>query len=370
MANALPRLEQELAKVRDRATGLAQELYGADVAYFKALAAAARQQLVLAAYHVCTQKYPKAFLKLSLAQRQQIQQELRHLGQQLEWQMLANLLAPTTELEDQLRSLLQSLGTGEGPPPQPSPDGSLGDRDPAPESKPETALEPRSETGLGIGPVPGADLELGPEIRLDLGATADRAAATDLPESPGSAPVPKPKAKTGPAPLTAAPDLSPEELPPALVARSGNPIQILGWQRSLEKAALASLHSFSQRANQRLRAAGILPRKPPLALLDMAHKNDLDLGAEVASSSPNLLELLLDSGEDDEDRDRPPQRLTAIHLRLAEIELADASVMARRPPLQQTVDRLASLCSQYEKLRQQYAIAQAEAAWRSSWFED
>jgi hypothetical protein len=359
MANALPRLEQELAKVRDRATALAQQLYGADVAYFKALAAAARQQLVLAAYHVCTQKYPKAFLKLSLAQRQQVQQELRHLGQQLEWQILANLLAPTTELEDQLRSLLQSLGTGDGPPSQPSPDGPPGDRDPAPESGPEIGLGVDSELGL----------EVGLEVGLDP-AIGDRPEPAESPEPSEPAPNLNPNPKTGPAPLTAAPDLSPEELPPALVARSGNPIQILGWQRSLEKAALASLHSFSQRANQRLRAAGILPRKPPLALLEMAHKNDLEIDAEVASSSPNLLELLLDSGDDGDDRDRPPQRLTAIHLRLAEIELADASVMARRPPLQQTVDSLASLCSQYEKLRQQYAIAQAEAAWRSSWFED
>ncbi|GAB4358195.1 MAG: hypothetical protein Fur0042_27630 [Cyanophyceae cyanobacterium] len=332
MANALSRLEQELAKVRERAAVLAQQLYGADVAYFKALAAAARQQLVLAGYHVCTQKYPKAFLKLSLAQRQQLQQELRHLGQQLEWQMLTNLVAPTTELEDQLRSLLQSLGPGDGPPPPPSSDGPQGDREATPEPPPEPT-EP----------------EMGADMERDPGAMADR---------------PEPAA-----PLTGAPDLSPEEVPPALMAQSGNPIQILGWQRSLEKAALASLHSFSQRANQRLRAAGILPRKLPLALLEMADKNDLDLGAEVAASSPNLLDLLLDSDEG-EGRDRPPQRLTAIHLRLAEIELADASVMARRPPLQQTVDALSSLCAQYEKLRQQYAIAQAEAAWRSSWFED
>lgn len=345
MANALPRLEQELAKVRERAAVLAQQLYGADVAYFKALAAAARQQLVLAGYHVCTQKYPKAFLKLSLAQRQRLQQDLRHLGQQLEWQVLTNLVAPTTELEDQLRSLLQSLGTAEVQPPQRDSTGAEGDREATPDLKPEFNPDLKPDAPSDSKPDP----DMGPGLERDPGAMADR---------------PEPDA-----PLTGAPDLSPEELPPALVARSGNPIQILGWQRSLEKAALASLHSFSQRANQRLRAAGILPRKPPLALLEMADKHDLDLGAEVASSSPNLLDLLLD-GDEGEGRDRPPQRLTAIHLRLAEIELADASVVARRPPLQQTVDALSSLCAQYEKLRQQYAIAQAEAAWRSSWFED
>jgi hypothetical protein len=41
-----------------------------------------RQQLVLAAYHLCTQAYPEAFLALSKAEREKLQESLRKLGRQ------------------------------------------------------------------------------------------------------------------------------------------------------------------------------------------------------------------------------------------------------------------------------------------------
>lgn len=347
MSNALPRLEKELAAVRDRAAEVARQLYGADVAYFSALAAASRQQLVRAVYHLCTRKYPKTFLKLSLNQRQDFQQTIRQVARELEWQLLHNLLEPAS-LEPDVRPRLTPLTPTDG-------------RD-------------RATTGDPSDPVPNpAPLELGdpaPGTAAlgDLGnATAGVSSAADATRAVADGPSVASELRWLGPPLTERPKPDPNTLPPALCAYAGNPLQIRSWQRSLEKSTLGLLQAFSQRANECLRAAAIVPHQLPLSLLEIAGKTDL--AAELPAGVPNLLDLAIDTSDDD-GTELPAVRIAAIHLRLPEIELADAAVVAGRAPLQQLADRLGRLCTQYEKLQQQYAIAEAEAAWRSSWFDD
>jgi hypothetical protein len=62
--------------------------------------------------------------------------------------------------------------------------------------------------------------------------------------------------------------------------------------------------------------------------------------------------------------------LLKIYLRLSDIEFADPLLMARRNQIRELSHRLDSLLKEYEKKQQERMIAEAEAAWRSSWFED
>ncbi|MEM1425499.1 MAG: hypothetical protein AAGF75_02935, partial [Cyanobacteria bacterium P01_H01_bin.130] len=84
MADSIPGLEAQLKSVDRDAQAIAQTLYGADRDYLAALGKVARQQLLLAAYQICTTQYPDEFLGLPLEQRQKLQEELKGAGRQLQ----------------------------------------------------------------------------------------------------------------------------------------------------------------------------------------------------------------------------------------------------------------------------------------------
>ncbi len=84
MADSIPGLEAQLKSVDRDAQAIAQTLYGADRDYLVALGKVARQQLLLAAYQICTTQYPDEFLGLPLEQRQKLQGELKEAGRQLQ----------------------------------------------------------------------------------------------------------------------------------------------------------------------------------------------------------------------------------------------------------------------------------------------
>ena len=82
MARAIELIERDIAALQAAIRAIATELYNAYASYLTTLGQALRKQLILASYHLCTQGYPENFLKLSLNQRQQLQQAIRNLGQE------------------------------------------------------------------------------------------------------------------------------------------------------------------------------------------------------------------------------------------------------------------------------------------------
>jgi hypothetical protein len=63
-------------------------------------------------------------------------------------------------------------------------------------------------------------------------------------------------------------------------------------------------------------------------------------------------------------------QLIAIQLRLSEIEFADTNVRTARNQVRQLESKLASLGREYHKRQRERTIAEAEAAWRASWFDE
>lgn len=80
MARPLDRIEQEILEQEQAARDLAAEFEQTYFNYLSALGQAVRQQLILAAYHICTQGYPQEFLELSVTEKQQLQERLREIG--------------------------------------------------------------------------------------------------------------------------------------------------------------------------------------------------------------------------------------------------------------------------------------------------
>jgi hypothetical protein len=115
-----------------------------------------------------------------------------------------------------------------------------------------------------------------------------------------------------------------------------------------------------------MQQSGILPKKVPDKILEAAAK--AELSTEVVSP-PNLLNLIVetDDGTDDESK---ITHIMAIRLRASEIEFGDTRLSAWRSKIREFSARLNRLNQDYENKHHELAIAEAEAAWRASWYDD
>ncbi|MBL1178704.1 hypothetical protein [Pantanalinema sp. GBBB05] len=303
MVGTVEQIEQDLAAIDKLIAELAEEFHQAYSSYLTVLGQAARQQLILASYHVCTQGYPTQFLDLSFSQRQQLQQQIRQLANQLQEDLLAQLYPPTPiELLDEQES---SAATSHS-----------------------ANLDPLTEL-----------------------LTPTEA----LPVEPSSEPPIEAEAK---------------------LPRSLTPTDLAHWREALEQSIAEELRTVSHAVNRLLQQAGVLPKQLPEPVLQAASKAEM---SDVAPHSPNLLNVLIASANDsaiEEDGEEPPSpspsvvHIVAIHLRLSDIEFANTPVTAARTRLRNFSARLKTIGREYYKKQQERAIAQAQDAWRASWFEE
>ncbi|HEY9670046.1 MAG TPA: hypothetical protein V6D11_01200 [Waterburya sp.] len=144
--------------------------------------------------------------------------------------------------------------------------------------------------------------------------------------------------------------------------------QLAKWQEKVEKAIARTLQKLSLKTNRLLQENGILPGKLPAVVLEAAAK--ADASGEVTTGSPNLLNLLMETESEDNAEDSTLTRIIAINLRLSEIEFADPALSASRHQIRHLSAKGNTLYRQYQKKQRERSVAQAEAAWRASWYED
>jgi hypothetical protein len=400
MMRTVERIDQELARLDQSVAAIAQEFHDTYRQYLTALGQAVQQQLVVASYHLCTHAYPERFLKLSLSQRQQLQQALRQLAKAAQPQLLqllhvartaakptrASSLASTASLLDMTDlAILQEIDDEvereiERARHQATHSIMDMDRD---ESEPEAmAIEPSAEAPAD--PLPDW-LEAIESLRSDL-------PDSDLPDSdlPNSAPPDADSnsdsaethlegdssgleshlaANASEAADLADPIDTPEPLPasdqpPPLPSQ---PKDLLQWQEQLEAGIIETLQTLSHRANRLLQQSEVLSGHLPEPVLEVASK--ADIATEATVSPPNLLHLLIET-DSEEEKEPTMTQLMAIRLRLSEIEFSDSPTTVWRSKIRDLSSQLNKLGRDYQKKQKERSIAEAEAAWRSSWFED
>jgi hypothetical protein len=284
MVGSIERIAQEIAVLEQAVTELAAEFHSSYATYLTGLGQSVRQQLILASYYVCTQGYPTSFLELPFGQRQQLQQMLKALAQQVQEELLAQLHMPVVVEDPEVEELL--------------------------------ALAPALSS-----------------------------------ES-----VAEPAAKRSTRPLL--------------------PLDLARWQQDLEQAIVQELRTASHAANRLLQQAGVMPHKVPEPILEAATQAEM---AEFGGGdTPNLLNVLIEAngetGDNQEKSEEAPDHtvmhIVAIHLRLAEIEFADPPLTAARTQIRALSGRLKVLGRDYRKKQRDRAIAEAQAAWRTSWTDD
>ena len=390
MVRRIDQIETDLTALEAAIGEIANDLEAAYESYLADLATVASQQLILAAYHLCTQGYPEQFLELSAGQREETQQALRSL---------------TQEVTQQLREVLR---------PKPSePDPEI----PAEPVEPLTSaviLEAQGmmheEAAIALPPTATEGEEIGAEEALSQLPDPNPDATVRLPAEPLSVErLPEESLLSGDSSIEvtqmdnntdvteATDDGSGEDLP--LVARSksivdteGTVILQLGdlaededadeenalsvlpsdplnrvvkWHERIEDRLAMLLQTLSYEANRLMHRAKVLPQPLPDAVMEVAIKSGMT--AESAGS-PNLMKLMIEAKSEERDESGVLQ-FVIIRLRLSELEFGNAGLASQRSQMRQLLSRLNKVGKDYRKRQREKSVAQAELAWRSTWHE-
>ncbi|MCU0523478.1 MAG: hypothetical protein MUF72_01490 [Elainella sp. Prado103] len=433
MVRAVEQIAQEIAALDQATVALGESFQAVYRDYLVALGQAIQTQLVQAAYHICTHGYPEQFIQLSLAQRQDLQQTLRRMGKQATQDLLTCLepIVPVdpSELRSSRASALSKVALKTENPEQDlsvalfvmdsldQPDAdfqsqlqvSLADQDSDDQRSNDPDLndpnfsdpdlndpnlndpnfsdpnlndpnfsdpdlnDPNFSDPDSIAPNSSnpdfsdpnsAQASLQHPSSLELPTASADSASLDENQTDQSGVTDDPASETSEEAPEKASDLQEAraESPPS---RPIQPRDIAHWQTQVEAKVNELLQDLSHATNQVLQKAKILPHRLPEPVLEVATK--ADLSSETTASPPNLLSLLIES---ETDQDKPSiTQVMAIRLRLSEIEFGNAETTSQRSRLRQLMAQLSKIGREYQRKQREYAVVQAEAAWRSSWFE-
>jgi hypothetical protein len=306
MVRPRERIEQDLAGLEESLAALKLEFSSTYEGYLTALGQAVRQQLILACYHLCTQSVPESFLKLSFEGRQKMQQSVRALA---------------AASEEKLRSLVS-------------------------ESQAEEEIEEEED-----------EEEDEDEDDFDKDEEEEEEDEEDQ------------KEKNQVSAINYLFSLANYQLPNA-----NSPESLARWQNSIEKSIVNILKLLSRDTNRLLQQSAILPSQLPEPVLEAA--SQAESSGDSVAGPPNLLNLIIETDASSASRKLAETfgsralHITAIKLRLSEIEFADAGTSAWRQQIRNLSVKLNSLGRDYQKKQRELAVVEAESAWRSSWFED
>ncbi|MGK7936441.1 MAG: hypothetical protein AB4206_11695 [Xenococcaceae cyanobacterium] len=321
MAKSIQQIEQDLQNLEETVAEFTQELKSLYSEYIEQLGQGTRQQLILASYQLCTQIYPDSFLRLSLKQREKLQQSLRSLGKDLESSLLKSL-ENREQLEEEsdlniVEEIIKNLPISE---------------------------EPKEEDKIAN--------------ELEVAETDEKAR------------YPSEEAKEI---INQLQSLSSElnKIEPQENNNPNNPESLIRWQQKIEFKIKKSLDSISREANKFMQDAQIIPNRLPNKVLDVA------IQAESSGSSSsrfnhlaNILNLAIETEKDKQQKPTRAIQISLLRLRLSEIEFANASLNAQRTQIRNLLKQVHKIRQHYYNLQKEYAKVQAEAAWRSSWYED
>ncbi|PSF38085.1 hypothetical protein C7H19_06330 [Aphanothece hegewaldii CCALA 016] len=153
------------------------------------------------------------------------------------------------------------------------------------------------------------------------------------------------------------------------------PDELIEWTKHIEKGITQVLDTLSMEINNNLQKYKILPNQLPKQVLEMAIKAETP--EHPTGGQPNLLDVIIETGNKGNDAENievpmtqaQVTKLVAIHLRLHEIEFTEPILTLQRKQIRQILEQINQLKKQYQKKEKECAIAEAETAWRSSWYD-
>lgn len=335
MTKSIQQIKRELNDLESIVAEIGGELENLYQNYLKFLGLSIKQQLVLASYQVCTQFYAKQFLDLSLGNKQNLQQTLRKIS--IEVESVLSIITEQKELkpEPQELNLMAELIKNLPKPKRKQESSEAENKDNEDDNEGEIDLESLK-----------AELENVELVEIEtLFEDELNPADTD------------------------------SESPPKQKADFSNPEHLILWQRQIERTIKDTLDRASRKANRCLQDSNIIPDRIPSKIIDVAIRTDAGKGGNSEhklKNSPNILHLVIE-GDSDKNKLKSAKNFTQVsllRLRTAELEFSDPLLNAQRSKIRNLMNQISKLNQQYEGTKKEAEVAEAQAAWRSSWYED
>jgi hypothetical protein len=133
------------------------------------------------------------------------------------------------------------------------------------------------------------------------------------------------------------------------------------WE-SIEDKIVDTLRLYSRKVNEQFQTHGILQIASLGKLLEVAAKAE-ESGRSI-TNPPLLLKALMDTKESE---DLLPEPLVALYLQLSDLEFSDPELMKWRQKLRPLIQSLMQTHQFYAQKQEELLVAEATAAWRSSW---
>ena len=360
MARSIQQIKQDLEVLESTIVESGSELRDLYKSYLDLLSQSVKQQLILASYQICTQLYPESFLGLSLDQKQKLQQQLRVLSKEIQPELLNSQEQTELILERKdlnfvaemiknlpLRQKRAAKKAGKGEEEEAMPDSS------SPEGEAQTPKMNLSDTPF-VSAV--ADRE-GEEAKIDLEIIRTELEGLEIPEL--AAVIENEAAANFAEPQKQEIDFN-------------NPEHLVLWHKQVERTIKRILDRASREVNKLLQESGVIPRRLPSKIMEVAIKAEetSSRNNRKIQSIPNILNIVIETDKDKKSKSANISQISLLRLRLSEIEFADPLLSSKRGQIRIMVNKIKQLKYQYRDKKQEYAVAEAQAAWRSSWYED
>lgn len=308
MVRELQTIEKELQTLESQVEEIREKLETAYQEYVEELGDILKQQLIFSVYQVCTQEYPKGFLKLSLSEQQTLQKEIKELVVQAQENLklggdILQNLQDNMQLEYGESDNLENIFSGEV----------------------NTQQTTESEEMI--------------EMRIN---------AQTWQELLGKTPEETESENT---------EITPE--------------QVINWSNLQEEAIALVLENVSSQANEILHKNHVLPPAFPKEMIDAALQTEgAGSISNRAPGVLHLMLEVERKNQSETTEENDVMQLTIIRLRVGELEFAAPTLNTKRRTLRSLNQQLQQLQEQYYRLSKERAIAQAELAWRSSWSQE
>ena len=339
MTKSIQQVKQNLENLTSQVAEIATELEELHGSYLELLGHSLKQQLILACYQICTQLYPQSFIDLSLSAKQDLQQKLRQLSLDLKPQLTAIIaqkeLEPKPSELNLMAELIKKL--------------------PKPKRREGEAENTLAENDLELIRAEIANLENIKNLEdIELIAIDPSSIDVNLDD-----------------------ELELENSTQGVFKKQidfENPEHLILWHQQIEREIKKTLDETSKKVNQLLQESKIIPDRLPNKVIDVAMQAEVAKGMRNNSQPPQIphvMNLTIESDKSKKSKSgKKSLHISLLRLRLAEVEFTDHLLNAKRGQIRNLMSKVKKLGSQYQAIQQELAIIEAQAAWRSSWYED
>ncbi|NEO25864.1 MAG: hypothetical protein F6K03_02930, partial [Kamptonema sp. SIO4C4] len=317
MVKSLQKIEQDLAGLTDNVVQLKEQIEQQYARYLNHLGESVQRSVILTSYQICTQTYPELFLQLAFNERQSLQQKIRQLGRSLAEELPQVLEQARLSQEDARQSSSGEAGANQVLSKLPiTPEQlkmireqlfqKMAEQQQKAEADQQESADASESTDLPNELIAATEEDSDPTNELQemlVQVEAEAEDASDIEDDE-----------------TEEEDEEDEDTTDEVNPDPNHPGRLLQEFKQAEALIVEMLQNLSNQTNHLLQSVGILPKKLPPKLLEAAIEAENSPGN--AAGSPNQLNLLIEAENEKAPKESSVMQVTAIRLRLAEIEFA------------------------------------------------